>query len=69
MEPIAWSVPASPFTPRVLFGCTTGVCAKTEVVAPKPLSRKHPDYMTDEQFAALKAGKHWNEITGASSGS
>lgn len=40
MEPIAWSITGSPWTPRVLFGCTTGVCAKTEVVAPKKQSRK-----------------------------
>jgi len=66
MQPSAWSIPGGAFRPAVLFACMTGVCAKTEVVAPTKQSRKHPAYMTPEQFAALKDGKHWPEITGAS---
>lgn len=62
MEPIAWSTPQSDWPPHVLFGCTTGVCAKTVSVAPNQKSRTHPDFITDAQFEAMKAGKHWNEI-------
>ena len=54
-----------PFRPAVLLGCTRGVCAKTEVIAPKPRSRKVPAGMTPEQFNALKAGMYWPEIVGA----
>jgi len=65
MEPLAWSIPASEWTPRVLFGCTAGVCAQTEVVAPTERSRAVPKLVTPGQFTALRAGKHWPEIVGS----
>lgn len=67
MKPIAWSTRFSDYSPRVLFGCTTGVCSKTVNIQPdlKPRSDKHPDFITDAQFAALRDGKHWPEIRDA----
>jgi len=59
IEPIAWSTAGRP---AVLFGCTTGICAKTEAVSPTARARKIPDFITEDQFAALKDGKYWPEI-------
>ena len=66
MEPVSWSFrddsAEEPFPPAVLMGCTRGICARTEVVMPKPRARKVPAGMTPEQFQALKGGAYWPEI-------
>lgn len=63
MEAIAWSTPLSEFPPAVVFGCTNGICDKTQTVRPKKRDRKVPPFMTPEQFNALKQGTYWPEIT------
>jgi hypothetical protein len=52
-----------PMRPAVLFGCTTGVCARTEVIKPRKRSRTVPEGITEYQFQALKSGTYWNEIS------
>lgn len=65
MEPIAWSPPQSDWPPMVLFACKAGICARTVSIHPTAKSKTHPDFITDEQFEALKAGRYWPEIVNA----